>query len=105
MTRQFFQYFNSKNVFFFEGPVGLEPTSFYLTGRSFDLNTTDPYIFALQVGFEPTTPRLTVECSDQLSYWRIYFNFSFRMTLNVFRINEHKKSPTHNLWSGFRIIV
>ena len=22
-----------------------------------------------QVGFEPTTLRLTVECSDQLSYW------------------------------------
>ena len=24
---------------------------------------------APQVGFEPTTLRLTVECSDQLSYW------------------------------------
>ena len=27
--------------------------------------------FALQVGLEPTTPWLTVRCSNRLSYWRI----------------------------------
>ena len=31
--------------------------------------------FALQDGLEPTTPWLTVRCSNQLSYWSI-FNFN-----------------------------
>ena len=32
-------------------------------------------LFALQVGLEPTTPWLTVRCSNRLSYWRIFVIF------------------------------
>ena len=57
---------------FFAGQVGLEPTSFCLTGRSFT-QLLLPTLFALPVGFEPTTLWLTVRCSNQLSYRRMLY--------------------------------
>ena len=86
MIRQFFQYFNSKNVFFFCGFSRIRTDIFQLNRLTFcAINTTNP--FALQTGIEPVTLRLTGERSTA--------ELLENVTKKKF---GHKKSPT--FWVG-----
>ena len=70
------------------------------------------YFSALQDGLEPTTPWLTVRCSNQLSYWSIMFEQSclldcgckgkkfFANTKN-FRLFFFHFSITNRIWRRF----
>ena len=57
------------------GREGLEPPA-YLTSRVYSPLRSPNFAtyrqMVLQVGFEPTTPRLEGACSSPLSYWSIY---------------------------------
>ena len=61
------------------GREGLEPPM-YLTSRVYSPLRSPNFAtyrqMVLQVGFEPTTPRLEGACSSPLSYWSIYELFA-----------------------------
>ena len=53
------------------GVAGLEPAMRESKSRALPLGYTPIYL-ARQVGLEPTTQRLEIFCSVQLSYWRLW---------------------------------
>ena len=54
----------------------------------FSYGVSETYPMALQVGFEPTTPRLEGACSSPLSYWSIYGGANRHRTRDLLRARQ-----------------
>ena len=73
------------------GREGLEPPA-YLTSRVYSPLRSPNFAtyrqMVLQVGFEPTTPRLEGACSSPLSYWSIYGGANRHRTRDLLRARQ-----------------